>query len=110
MKSLLDFIGFMIIVFLIAFLFSGVGIHSLSETDIKTDYKTKDIVYIFPDTITTCAIESALIFTSKHKDEVTKIKTDETFYQLYTVVYTDKNGVKHKLKIKSELLTKKEIK
>lgn len=112
MKTLLDFIGFMIVFVFFFLILSGIKIHSIDETDVNVDFKMKDIVYIFPDTISTpCIIESGYVFTRRHKDEVTKIKSDETIYQIYTVIYTDKNGVVQKLKnIKSELLTKKEIK
>jgi hypothetical protein len=107
MKNLLDFIGFMIVFFLICFIFSGVKIHTINETDATMDYKTKDMVYILPDSIPGM-VESGMVFTRRHKDEVTKVKSDETFYQIYTVIYTDKNGVVQKLKnINSELLAKK---
>lgn len=107
MKDLLDFIVFLIVVFLFYFLFSGIKIHTIDETDITPDYRVKDMVYILPDS-TVGMIQSGYVLTKRHRDELTKVKTHRIIDQIYTVVYTDKNGVVQKLKnIDSELLVKK---
>jgi hypothetical protein len=111
MKRLVDFFLFLLCVILFLCLIKGIKIHTLDETHMDKTFNTNDIVYVLPDTTTDCIIESGYIFTAREKDKITNIKKDVTFSELYTIIYSDKNGVKHELKnVKPDIIIKKKIK
>jgi len=107
MKSFLDFVGFMAVFFLLVLLLGGVKIHTLDETHMDKTFNIKDRVYVLPDS-TIAIIEGGYVFTSVEKNKITKVKKDVTFSELYTIIYTDKNGVVQRLKkVNPEILIKK---
>lgn len=107
MGKLVDFIASMIVFFLLMCLIAGIKIHTLDETHMDKSFNIKDRVYILPDS-TIGMIESGYVFTSREKNKVTKVKKDVTFSELYTIIYTDKNGVIQRIKkVKPEMLIRK---
>ena len=107
MKELLNFIGFMIVFAFLYLILTGVKIHTLDETHMDKSFSIKSGVYVLPDS-TKGMVEGGYVFTKRFKDKVTKVKKDVTFYELYRIIYTDKNGVIQRLKnIKPDLLIKR---
>ena len=107
MKELLNFIGFMVMFFLIYAICIGIKIHSLDETHMDKSFAIKDAIYVLPDS-TKGMVEGGYVVTQRLKDKVTKVKKNVTLYELYTIIYTDKNGVIQRLKnIKPDLLIKR---
>jgi hypothetical protein len=108
MGKLVDFLVTILMVCLLVCLIKGIKVHTLDETHMNKTFSIKDIVYVFPDTITECVVESGYIFTAREKDKITNVKKDVTFSEYYTMIYNDKNGVKQYLKnVNSKLLIKK---
>jgi hypothetical protein len=99
--GVLAFIVFFLFIGLI-FVFDGVSVND--SQGIETKFKTGDKVYVSIDSVRAVIETSWYFIESKTVDKVkSKTLTDEK----YDLMYTDKNGVIHRLKwVNSELLIK----
>jgi len=107
MKSLIEFILFILLFLIIICWVSDIKIHTINEPNVKMSFKDNEIVYILPDS-TKGMIEDGFIITGKVKNKITNRKEIKTLATSYNIIYTDKNGVIQRLKwVDSDILIKR---
>ena len=78
---------------------------SLKTNGVQPKFEVGNMVKVLPDS-TVAIIESDLIVTDKG-EKINGVRTRAIFIEVYTIVYTDKNGVIQRLKnISPEILVK----
>ena len=108
MGKLVDFLVTILMVLLIVSLIKGIKFHTLDETHMDKTFSIKDNVYILPDSIKG-VVEGGYILTVREKDKITEVKKDVTFSESYTIIYSDKNDVVHRIKnVAPEILIKRD--